>query len=151
MKTMTIVGRITRDAELTMVNGNVPVCNFNVAVNNRKATAEVKDGKRVYAEMDPDFFKVTLWRNQAQALAKYLTKGRQVLVSGDFALETWMRTTGAKKGQVEATAHFTSPQIELLGAQSAKVEEPKADAQQTAPETDIPAEDALDVDEQPFV
>ena len=118
MKIMTIAGRITKDAEL-VIRQDIPVTNFSVAVNDRKTTAKKdENGKRIYNEKT-DFIRVTLWRDQAKAMVPYLQKGRLISVSGDFDFEMWMD----KKNVGHATAHFTSPKIELLDA-SRKPEEP---------------------------
>lgn len=137
MKNLVIVGRITKDAELVM-RKDIPVTNFNVAVNTRKATAEKdENGKRVYA-VKTDYFRVTLWREQAKAMVPYLTKGRLVSIQGDFELETWLD----RENQVHPVVHFTSPAVELLDANKQKAEEPTEAT--TTPATEI------DPDELPF-
>ena len=136
MKNITIIGRVTKDAQV-VVNKDIPVCNFNVAVNTRKATAE-KDaaGKRIYTQKT-DFVRVTLWRDHAKALAPYLTKGRLVSVQGDFELETWIPQSGANKGQVLPTIHMTSPSIELLDGNKQETAEPSTEE---IPEEELPFE-----------
>ena len=123
MKNLTIVGRITKDAELNIRKAGeteIPVTNFNVAVNTRKATAERDaQGKRVYKTVT-DYFRVTLWRDHAKSMVPYLQKGRLVSITGDFELETWMD----RQNQVHPIAHFTSPAIELLDANKKADEEP---------------------------
>lgn len=139
MKNITIIGRVTKDAQV-VVNKDIPVCNFNVAVNTRKATAE-KDasGKRIYTQKT-DFVRVSLWRDHAKALAPYLTKGRLVSVQGDFDLETWIPQSGENKGKVLPTIHMTSPSIELLDGN-------KQDAE---PSTTTAQEAPIEDDELPF-
>lgn len=136
MKNLSIVGRITKDATIdtrTIGGAEVAVCNFNVATNTRKATAE-KDanGKRVY-KTTTDYFKVTLWRDHAKSLAPHLQKGRLVSVTGDFELETWM----GRDNQVHPVCHFTSPAIELLDAAKTREEEPPVETAPAAPVEDI--------------
>ena len=139
MKNLSIVGRITKDAELAVRKvgeTEIPVTNFNVAVNTRKATAERDaNGKRVYKTIT-DYFRVTLWRDHAKSMVPYLQKGRLVSITGDFELETWMD----RQNQVHPIAHFTSPAIELLDAGKAKEDEPA----ETAPAPEV------EPDELPF-
>ena len=139
MKTMSIVGRITKDAELNIRKAGeteIPVTNFNVAVNTRKATAERDaQGKRVY-KTSTDYIRVTLWRDHAKSMVPYLQKGRLVAVTGDFELETWMD----RQNQVHPIAHMTSPSIELLDANKVKDDEP----------TETVAAVEVDPDELPF-
>lgn len=140
MKNLNIVGRITKDAELKMSKigeTEVPVTNFNVAVNTRKPTAERDaNGKRVY-KTTTDYFRVTLWRDHAKAMVPYLTKGRLVAVQGEFELETWLD----RQNQVHPVAHLTSPAIELLDANKATQDEPG----ETSPAAEI-APDELPFD-----
>ena len=139
MKNITIVGRITKDAELAIRKigaAELSVTNFNVAVNTRKATAEKdNNGKRVY-KTTTDYFRVTLWRDYAKSMVPYLQKGRLVSITGDFELETWMD----RQNQVHPIAHMTSPAIELLDANKAKEEEP----------AETVADVEVDPDELPF-
>lgn len=111
MKNCVCTGRVTKDAEIVIRKigeNEVPVTNFNVAVNTR-TQKKGADGKNIVLT---DYFRVTLWREQAKAMVPYLTKGREISVMGDFTLETWMD----QSNQVHPILHFTSPQIELLGA-----------------------------------
>lgn len=139
MKNINIVGRITKDAELNIRKvgeTEIPVTNFNVAVNTRKATAKRDaNGKRIYDTVT-DYFRVTLWRDHAKAMVPYLQKGRLVAVQGEFELETWMD----RQNQVHPIAHLTSPAIELLDASKAKEEEP----------VETTAAPAVEADELPF-
>ena len=137
MKNLTITGRITKDATLEERSAG-KVTNFNVAVNTRKATAE-KDanGKRKYKTLT-EYYRITLWRDLAEALVPYLTKGRLVgITSSDFVQEVWMDRQNA----THPVIHCTNPAIELLDANKAKEEEPG--------ETVAPAP-AVEPDELPF-
>lgn len=141
MKYAMITGRITKDAELVTRNVNgtpTPVCNFNVAVN----TPTSQKDERGYTIQKTDFYRVTLWRKFAEAMAPSLLKGRKIAVSGkDFALETWMD----RQNTQHPTLHFTNPDIEFQDAkpQAAKADEPATDATDGAvpeEESDLPFE-----------
>lgn len=73
MKTITIAGRLTRDAETRDASDN-RVTNFAVAVDHW-------DGR----EKSAMFFECALWGSRGEKLAQYLTKGASVTVSGDFS------------------------------------------------------------------
>ena len=131
MKNLSIVGRITRDAVLnTSKTGDLPVTDFNVAVNTRKATAaRDENGKRIY-RVETDYFKVTIWREQAKNLTQFLKKGRLVGIVGDFTMETWVD----RENKVHPICHFNSPTIELLDANRTNEEPPvEASSAETAP------------------
>jgi len=72
MKTITIAGRLTRDA-VTRDAGSDKVTGFAVAVDDRSQK-----------EKSTLFFDCSLWGKRGDALAQYLTKGSSVTVSGDL-------------------------------------------------------------------
>lgn len=107
MNTTHIIGNLTRDPEMRTVNRNgqdVPVCDFNVAVNRRQR------GKN--EQGDADFFKVTAWRGLGESCGKYLTKGKKVYVSGPVSIDTWTKKDGTPGYQLAIAANdveFLSP------------------------------------------
>lgn len=138
MKTATIVGRVTRDAKVEkrqVGNDQVSVCNFNVAVNTATRKKDA-DGKRLYTT---DFYQVSLWRGQADSMAKYLYQGRMVAVTGDYELDVY---TSKKDKTIHPYMHFTSPSIELLGKNEEKEEPAPADEAAPVEEFD-PEEEEL--------
>lgn len=84
-------GRIGRDAELRYTSGQNPVavCSIPVAIDyGRKG----QDGKK-----PTQWYEVTLWGKQAEALAEYLTKGKQVFFTGkDLHIETFNKQDGTQ-------------------------------------------------------
>lgn len=137
-------GRIGRDAELRYTGSGDAVCSIPVAVDyGRKG----QDGKK-----PTQWYELTLWGKQAEALAEFLTKGKQVFFTGtDLRVETFQKGDGtpgvklvcrcseikfASDGQAQAGAH---PQ-----AQAARQPAPRPQQQQPAPghdsfdDTDIP-------------
>ena len=82
-------GRIGRDAELRFTASGDAVCSIPVAVDyGRKG----QDGKKPC-----QWYDVTLWGKQAEALAQYLTKGKQVFfVGSDLHVETFPKNDGTQ-------------------------------------------------------
>lgn len=80
-------GRIGRDAEVRYTGSGDAVCSIPVAVDyGRKG----QDGKK-----PTQWYEVTLWGKQAEGLAEYLTKGKQVFFTGtDLRIETFQRGDG---------------------------------------------------------
>jgi len=72
MKSITIAGRLTRDAVVRDA-GSDKVTGFSVAVDDRSSK-----------EKATLFFDCSLWGKRGESLAQYLTKGSSVTVSGDF-------------------------------------------------------------------
>lgn len=83
-----LVGNLGRDPELRYTPQGTAVCNFSMATNEKKRdkSGELHDVTT--------WFRVTLWRQQAENAAKYLTKGSQVYVEGRLALEEWTDRDG---------------------------------------------------------
>lgn len=75
MQTITIAGRIGRNAELRHTQGGDAVSSFTVAV-------DVRQGR----EKATNWWRVSLWGKRAEALNQYLTKGTSVTVMGEFSL-----------------------------------------------------------------
>ena len=78
-----IVGNLGKDPELRYTPQGVAVCSFSMATNEKRKdkTGELQD--------ITTWFKVTLWRNQAENAAKYLTKGSPVYIEGRLRIEEW--------------------------------------------------------------
>lgn len=83
-----LVGRLTRDPELKATASGVSVCSFTVAVNRRFKNA---DGGH-----DADFINCVAWRQQAEFLAKYFSKGRMVGVVGSIQTRNFDNKDGQK-------------------------------------------------------
>jgi single-strand DNA-binding protein len=90
-----IVGNLGRDPELRYTPQGVAVCNFSVATNEKKRdkSGELQDVTT--------WFRVTLWRNQAENASKYLTKGSPVYVEGRLGLEEWTDRDGNNRYTLE--------------------------------------------------
>ena len=87
-----LVGRITRDPEVKMVNSETAVCNFALACN-RPYTRE--NGDR-----EADFINCVAWRKQAENMGKYVRKGQLLGVEGRIQVRTYEQD-GQKRYQTE--------------------------------------------------
>lgn len=93
MNKVILLGRLTRDPELRTTPSGVSVCSFSIAVNRRFA----KEGQQT-----ADFINCVAWRQTAEFICKYFTKGRMIAVVGSL-------TTGRyeKDGQTHYTTDVT--------------------------------------------
>jgi len=82
-------GRIGRDAELRYTPNGDAVCSVPVAVDyGRKG----QDGNK-----PTQWYEVTLWGKQAEGLAPYLLKGKQVFFTAtDLHIETYKKGDGSE-------------------------------------------------------
>ena len=78
-----LIGNLGRDPELRYTPQGVAVCSFSMATNEKRRdkSGELQDLTT--------WFKVTLWRQQAENAAKYLTKGSPVYIEGRLRIEEW--------------------------------------------------------------
>jgi len=83
-----LVGNLGRDPEMRYMSDGTPVTSFTMAVNRKWKNADGSPGK------ETTWFRVTSWRKQAEIVAQYLTKGRQVMVEGHLTPD---RETGGPK------------------------------------------------------
>ena len=78
-----LVGRLTKDPELKTTASGVSVCSFTIAVNRRFRNAE--------GNYDADFINCVAWRQQADFLSRFFTKGRMVGVIGSIQTRNYER------------------------------------------------------------
>ena len=91
-----VMGRITRDPELRRTNSGTAVASFTVAVD--------RDFKSQSGEKETDFIDVVAWRNTAEFVSKYFSKGRMAVVEGRLQLRDWTDKDGNKRRSAEIVA-----------------------------------------------
>ena len=94
---ITILGRLTRDPELRYTQSGTPVCSFSVACD--------RDYKDATGEKPTDFIDCVAWRQTAEFVSKYLTKGRMAVVDGRLQLRDWFDRDGNKRRSAEIVAN----------------------------------------------
>jgi single-strand DNA-binding protein len=88
----TIVGNLVDDPEVRFTSSGIAVANLRVAVTQRVQ----QDGQ--WRDGDTSFFKVNVWRDQAENLAESLvTKGDRVMVTGRLRQRSWETPEGDKR------------------------------------------------------
>ena len=94
---ITIMGRLTRDPELRRTGSGVAVASFSVAVDR-------DFGRNENGEKETDFIDCVAWRNTAEFVSKYASKGRMVVVSGRLQIRSWTDKEGNKRRTAEVVA-----------------------------------------------
>lgn len=100
---VTLIGRLTRDAELKYTSGGFAISNFSVAVNRRR-----KNGEQWVDEVS--FFDITLYGKSAENLKQYLIKGKQIAVDGELRQDRW-----EQDGQPRSKIIIAANNVQLLG------------------------------------
>ena len=93
-----LVGNLTRDPELRHTPSGTAVCNLRLAVNTRR-----KDETGQWVDK-PNYFDITVWGNQGERCAQYLTKGRPVAIDGRLEWREWETPEGNKRQAVDVVA-----------------------------------------------
>jgi single-strand DNA-binding protein len=90
-----LVGRLTRDPELRATPDGMSVVRFTLAVDR---------GGRAGEERQTDFFDIVAFRQLADNVANYTTKGRLVLVEGRLQTRSYTDREGNKRKAYEVLA-----------------------------------------------
>lgn len=102
-----IMGRITRDLELRHTQSGTAVCQFCVAV-----TRSFKDAN---GEYQSDFIDCVAWRNSAEFITKYFSKGALIALDGELQTRNYTDKDGNKRKATEllvSSAAFTGEKRE---------------------------------------
>ena len=102
-----LVGNLTKDPELRTTPSGTSVCKLRVAVNTRQ-----KDSSTGEWGDKPNYFDVTVWGNQAESCAQYLSKGRPIGVDGRLDWREWDAQDGTKRQAIEIIADT----VQFLGS-----------------------------------
>ena len=92
-----LTGNLTRTPELRYTPNGVAVANFGLASNRR-----YRQGDEMKEEVC--FVDVTVFGATGEAVAKYLDKGRKVVIEGRLRFHAWETEGGAKRSKVDVVA-----------------------------------------------
>ena len=92
---ITIMGRLTKDVEMRRTNSGVAVASFTIACDRDFGNN---------GEKETDFVDIVCWRNTAEFVSKYFSKGRMAVVSGRLQIRNWNDKDGNKRKTAEIVA-----------------------------------------------
>lgn len=102
-----LIGRLVRDPDqVKYTQSGQAILKFSIAVDRR----EKKGGEWV---SKASFFDITVWGKQAESIAQFLCKGKQIALDGYLDQQTW-----EKDGQKFSRVTITANQIQLLGGKN---------------------------------
>ena len=91
-----IMGRLTRDPELRRTQNGTAVTSFSLACD--------RDFKSQSGEKETDFIDVVVWRNTAEFVSKYFSRGRMAIVEGRLQIRDWTDRDNNKRRSAEVVA-----------------------------------------------
>ena len=121
MNKLIIVGNLTADPELRATPQGTSVCNFTVAVNERKNGQD-----------EATFFRVTAWNTLAENCKHYLQKGRKVLAVGRVGVDVYKTSNGETRAALTLNAN----EVEFLSSRN----EPQEATPEVKPHDPIPVD-----------
>lgn len=95
MNKVILMGRLTKDPEVSQTQNNTCVCSFNLAVNRRF---------RSEGQPETDFIKIVAWNKTAEFCSKYFSKGQQVGIIGRIQIRNYDDKNGKKVYVTEVVA-----------------------------------------------
>ena len=103
MNKVVLIGRLTKDTELKFLQGTgLAVQKFTIAVDKRKK------------DEGADFLPCTWFGKGAEATANYMTKGKQVAVSGRISTNNYTN----KEGQKIYATEIVVEDLQFLGSKN---------------------------------
>lgn len=107
MNVCTFIGRVTRDAETSTIGAkNTALTKWGIANNTGFGQYE-----------KTNFFNCQMWGKQGESIKQYLTKGKQICVTGQLEDTTWTSDDGTKHLQWTLTVSQVSLLADSKNAQ----------------------------------
>ena len=94
MNKIILIGNLTRDPESRTTPSGHTVCNFDIAVNDRRGGQD-----------NTLYFRVAAWDRTGESCQRYLSKGRKVFVAGPLSARTYQANDGTTRVSLEVNAN----------------------------------------------
>ena len=129
MNSINLLGRLCTETELKTTPSGLNVCSFRLAV------------RRPGAKDKTDFIPVTAWRQTAEFIYKYFTKGKMIAISGILTSREYTDKEGKKRTAYEVVAeraYFAGEAKEQGGNIDADFSKSQADFEEVQTDEDLP-------------
>lgn len=106
-----LMGRICNDLAVKSTPSGANVLSFRLAVDR---SYQVKGEER-----KSDFFNIVAWRNNADFISRFFSKGSMILVEGELQTRTYTDKNGSTQTVVELivdSARFTGEKTNTMGS-----------------------------------
>lgn len=100
-------GNLTRDPELRFTANGLAVASCSVAVNERVRNEETGE----WEDTEPEFYPLTVWRQQAEHFAECFRRGDRIVAIGYFQDRTYEGSDGEEHTVTEFTARDIGPSL----------------------------------------
>lgn len=96
-----LIGRLTADPELHQTTSGISNCRFTVAVDRGYKSKDT-------GEKQTDFINVVAWRQTAEFVSRYFSKGRMIIVEGSLRNNNYTDNNGVKHYSMDVLANSVS-------------------------------------------
>ena len=127
MNKVILKGRLTATPELKTTATDIYVTDFSVAVNRR------------FNKEQTDFINCQAWRQTAEFITKYFTKGQEILVVGELHIEKW-----DKDGETRYSTRVVVDEVDFCGNKENNKSQKDIDTNTDNSTEFIPVEDVVD-------
>ena len=94
-----LMGNLTRDPELKVLQSGSTVCEFGMAMN--ESYTDRQSGEKVESVCFAD---VSIWGKQAETVDKFFEKGKPIFIEGSLRYESWESEDGSKRSRLKVHA-----------------------------------------------
>ena len=105
MNIIAIKGRLVRDPECRKTPNDITTCKITVAVDRAYSSG---------GEKQTDFFDCVFWRQGAEFVSKYFSKGKEIIVQGEMQSRKWTD----KEGNNRTSWEIQNAHAEFCGGKS---------------------------------
>ena len=110
MNKVILKGRLTTTPELKTTSTDICVTDFSVAVNRR------------FNKEQTDFINCQAWRQTAEFITKYFTKGQEILIIGELHIEKWI-----KDDETKYSTRVVVDEVDFCGSKASNKNQKDAD------------------------
>ena len=132
MNKVFIIGRLCADPDFRQTTSGIPVCRIRIAVNRPKQ----KD-----KEQQADFIGCTAWRQTAEFISRYFSKGSKIIVEGSLRNNDYTDNNGVKHYSMDVLIE----NVEF--GESKASQQPQINYTQAAQPQAAPAQQAIQIDD----
>ena len=110
-----MIGNVCKDPEIHTTQSGIKRANFTLAVNRRYANAN--------GTKEVDFIQVVAWRQTAEFVEKYVTKGKKLAIEGELQV----RKFEGQDGQKRTISEVVISELEFVSPKAGEAGESKAE------------------------
>lgn len=115
LPTLTGVGRLTADPEMTFTASGKAVANVSLAFNSRRLNPQTQQ----WEDGDVFFIRGSVWERVAENVTETLAKGMEVLVTGEIRTRSWEKD-GVKHERPDLFIRSIAPNLAFAIAKVSK-------------------------------